>query len=86
MTKRRRSRTDIITDILTIAMEGTLKTRIMYGANLSYTLLKIYLALLQETNLLQTRREDDWVVYTTTEKGMEFLQKTKQPTRVRTSP
>lgn len=78
MAKHRRSRTDIIADILGIAAEGALKTRIMYGANLSYTQLKKYLPLLLKEKLLQTRKGDDWMIYTTTEKGRKFLQEIKQ--------
>jgi len=69
---------DIIADILTIATGGQLKTHIMYKANLSYTLLKKYLALLLETNLLQARKEDGRVIYTITKKGIEFLQGMKK--------
>ena len=71
---------DIIAHILAIAKEGERKTHIMYGANLSYTLLKKYLALLLETNLLQTRKNKGKVIYTTTEKGIELLQKMKNAT------
>lgn len=74
MTKHRRTRTDVIVDILTAAIEGELKTHIMYQANLSYTQIRRYLPLLQEMGLLEAGREGNWEIYTTTRKGIQFIQ------------
>jgi predicted transcriptional regulator len=66
-----RSRTDIAAAILEVAIDGAVKTRIMYSAFLSFPQLKEYLAVLQEKGLLDylpTDRE-----YRTTEKGKLFL-------------
>ena len=66
-----RSRTDIIAAILKISTGGATKTRIMYGAFLSYAQIKEYLAFLQEKGLLW--REEGTQLYKLTQRGMEFL-------------
>jgi len=67
-----RSRLEIIRDILLIAFEedGTKKTRIMYGANLSYKLVTQYLEIIIKAGLL---KYDGKSIYKITRKGMEFL-------------
>jgi predicted transcriptional regulator len=75
MTRLRRSRMDIVVDVLTVALDGVLKTRIMYEANLSYKLLQRYLALLQKENLIEAVRREGVTIYVTTEKGRSLLQK-----------
>jgi len=66
-----RSRTDIISEILKIADNGTSKTKIMYGAYLSYVQLKDYLKVLLENGLLAY--DEHKLQYKTTEKGRMFL-------------
>jgi predicted transcriptional regulator len=66
-----RSREDIVAAILDIAKHSTLKTRIMYGAFLSYPQLKEYLYLLLENDLLEHDANEK--VYSTTPRGMQFL-------------
>lgn len=66
-----RSRGDIVAAILDIAKHGTIKTRIMYGAFLSYPQLKGYLDLLLENDLLEHDANDK--VYSTTARGIRFL-------------
>jgi len=68
-----RSRLEIIRDILTIAVEegGTKKTRIMYGANLSYRLVTQYLDIVIKAGLL---KYDGKSTYTITCRGKEFLE------------
>ena len=66
-----RSRTDIAAAILEIAIDGAIKTKIMYKAFLSFPQLKEYLSVLEEKGLLNyvaTDRE-----YRTTDKGKQFL-------------
>ena len=70
----RRSRFDIIANILTIAKEETLKTPILYGANLNYGQLCNYLVFLLENNLLNSHGCDEQKRYETTEKGFRFLE------------
>lgn len=73
-TQKRRDKLFIIAEILEIAREGTLKTQIMYRANLSFTQLNQYLKLLTEIKLLEVIKKNDKSIYVITEKGMKFLQ------------
>jgi predicted transcriptional regulator len=73
-----RSRLQIVADILFVVgeRESTKKTRIMYQANLSYDLLKRYLAETIEAGLI--RVDKDKRSYTLTRKGEQFLEKFKK--------
>jgi predicted transcriptional regulator len=66
-----RSRTEIIALILATATNGATKTRMMYGAYLSYTQIVEYLKLLQVKGLLVY--EEGTQQYKLTEKGLHFL-------------
>jgi predicted transcriptional regulator len=66
-----RNRLEIIADVLEIVSNGAKKTQIMYGANLSYTLLCRYLEAVMNLNLVQ---EGEGSVYRLTEKGHAFIQ------------
>jgi predicted transcriptional regulator len=66
-----RSRTDIAAAILEIAVDGAIKTRIMYKAFLSFPQLKEYLSVLEEKGLLDFVAVDR--EYRTTDKGRQFL-------------
>ena len=66
-----RSRTEISSMILEAARVGATKTKIMYKAYLSYTLVKVYLKFLQDNDLL--RYEKLTKQYKITEKGLKFL-------------
>jgi predicted transcriptional regulator len=71
---KRRDKLSIIAEILEIAKNGTLKTQIMYRANLSFAQLSEYLTFMKKANLLQqfnTGKD----VYATTEKGKDFLER-----------
>ncbi len=61
----------IIADILKVAREGAKKTKIMYVANLSYSLLEKYLG---ETTTMGFLFFDNYA-YQVTEKGQAFLEK-----------
>ena len=66
-----RSRLEIIRDILLVLGEdGSKKTHIMYGANLSYKLLLRYLEHILDAGLVEY---DGDSYYTITEKGKKFL-------------
>ena len=67
-----RSRTDIVCQILQTANGGTTKTRIMYGAYLSYAQLKEYLGTLIENGLVEFESESN--TYRTSPKGLRFIQ------------
>jgi len=79
---KRRDRLYIIAEILEIAKEGTLKTQIMYRANLSFTQLNDYLNFMLKTNLLDKNLQNDKEVYKATEKGMDFLQRYREITEL----
>ncbi|WP_148681057.1 winged helix-turn-helix domain-containing protein [Candidatus Nitrososphaera gargensis] len=66
-----RSRTDIAAAMLEIALDGAIKTKIMYKAYLSFPQLKEYLAVLEEKGLLEYVSTDN--EYRTTDKGKHFL-------------
>jgi predicted transcriptional regulator len=70
---KRRDKLFIIAEILEIARDGTLKTQIMYRANLSFTQLNDYLDFMLKTNLLDKTAHNSKDVYGATEKGTAFL-------------
>lgn len=72
----RRSRIDIIIDILDVAKEGVNKTGIVYRTNLNFTLAQKYLELLRKHNLMENKSDK----YITTEKGKNFLEKAREIT------
>ena len=64
----------IISDILLFAISGMRKTELMSKAGLSSEQLQKYLSMLFKSELLETSREKRRIVFTTTEKGKNFLQ------------
>jgi predicted transcriptional regulator len=75
--RKRRNRLYIIAEILTIAKEGSLKTQIMYRANLSFAQLNEYLSFLIKIYLLKINSENGKQIYLTTAKGNKYLEKYK---------
>jgi predicted transcriptional regulator len=74
-TSKRRDKLSIVSEILEIAKEGTLKTQIMYRANLSFTQLNDYLKFMLKSNLLKKFANRGKEVYAATAKGLDFLQR-----------
>lgn len=72
---KRRDKLSIIAEILEISKEGTLKTQIMYKANLSFAQLNDYLKFMLKTSLLSKFRANGKDVYAATEKGVDFMQR-----------
>lgn len=72
---KRRDKLGIIAEILEIAKDGTLKTQIMYKANLSFAQLNEYLDYMLKTRLLDKLDINKKEVYVATDKGVDFLQK-----------
>lgn len=71
----RRSRLDIICEILRVISDGTEKpTRIIQKANLSWKGLLLYLEALTRNQLVSRNMEGRRVVYTLTAKGVSVLQ------------
>jgi len=76
--RKRRDRLYILAEILDIAKEGTLKTQIMYKANLSFAQLNEYLDLLMTMKLVGITKGKAKTVYKTTPKGLQYLENYKE--------
>jgi len=76
--ERRRDRHEIIAEILKTALNGKIKTHIMYRAKLSYSQINEYLPLLIEKGFLENtkvmRGKQRALVYRTTSKGLQFME------------
>jgi len=72
--RRRRDRMFIMAEVLEVAIDGALKTQLMYRANLSFAQLNEYLRLLSDLRLLETVESTQKKVYKTTAKGIRYLQ------------
>jgi predicted transcriptional regulator len=70
-TNKNRSNLDIVREVLSIALVKVCKTRIMYGANLSFHQLEKYLSALLGNALLSFDGDSG---YLTTASGEEFMQ------------
>jgi predicted transcriptional regulator len=81
-TSKRRDKLYIMAEILEIARDGTLKTQVMYRANLSFTQLNDYLAFMQKINLLEKIEMSGKDVYRATDKGLDFLQRYREITEL----
>ncbi|UCE29610.1 MAG: hypothetical protein JSV85_02510 [Candidatus Bathyarchaeota archaeon] len=72
-----RSQWDIMASVLRLAENPISKTRIMYGANLSFRQLERYLEFLLDTGFLGVREERQSKVtqlFFTTDSGFSFLE------------
>ena len=72
--RKRRDRLYIVAEILAIAKDGSIKTQIMYRANLSFAQLNEYLNFLLKRELLKRNTENGKTFYKTTAKGFKYLQ------------
>jgi predicted transcriptional regulator len=79
---KRRDKLYILAEILEIAKEGTLKTQIMYRANLSFTQLNDYLRFMLKISLLEKVLIHEKDIYRATDKGMDFLQRYREITEL----
>lgn len=70
---KNRDRLSIVAAILEAANPGTSKTRIMFSANLSFSLLEKYLDITSRAGFLQIKESK----YNLTELGQEFLREYK---------
>ena len=71
---KRRSRTDIVVDILKVTMNGAKKTHIVYEVNLNFNIAQKYLEMLSEKELV--RRENG--LFITTDKGKVYQEIAKE--------
>ena len=79
---KRRDKLYIIAEVLEIAKEGTLKTQIMYRANLSFTQLNDYLGFMLRFSLITKILHNDREIYRATDKGLDFLQRYREITEL----
>jgi len=75
---KRRDHLYIMAEILEVAIDGALKTQVMYRANLSFAQLNEYLKLMLDLKLLETVKNTEKTYYKTTSKGMRYLQSYKE--------
>jgi len=75
-TRRRRSRAEVIADILGEASDGANKTRLIYRCNLNFARFNRYLHELLRANLVEcvNANPEGVALYKTTEKGRELLE------------
>ncbi len=71
----RRSRIEVICDILSEALNGANKTRLMYQCNLNFTRFNHYLQELLDNGLIErvSSNPKSIILYKTSEKGREFI-------------
>jgi len=79
---KRRDKLFIISEILEITREGSLKTQVMYRANLSFTQLNDYLNFMLKTNFLKKTSVAGKDVYGATDKGLDFLDRYRETTEL----
>ncbi len=72
----RRSKVDIIIDILNVVKKGADKTSIVYKTDLNFKLIDKYLDLLQKYGLIENRSDK----YIATKKGNIFIERARQIT------
>ena len=76
--ERRRDSHDIVAEILKTAVNGKIKTHIMYRAKLSYSQINEYLPMLVQKGFLDntkiSRGRQTAAVYRTTTKGLQFIE------------
>ena len=70
---RYRNQLSIFEEVLTIALGGAGITRIVYGANITFTRFRRYAPFLLERGLLVQEVNPGGTIYKTTEKGRIFL-------------
>ena len=73
----KRSRDMIISQILDICTAGASKTRIVYQANLNFRTVNPYLELLTKNGLIEVK-DGPTIVYETTDRGSDLLDKFKE--------
>jgi len=70
---KNRSRVEIVANMLSIARSGSLKTHLMYKANLSYVMVTEYLDYLSKSGLIKRVILNGANAFQTTARGIEYL-------------
>lgn len=78
----RRDKLNIMAEILEVAKEGQIKTRIMYRVNLSFSQVNEYLSFLTEMGFLRVRLENRKKIYKTTTKGISYIDNYAEMTKL----
>lgn len=73
----KRSKYEIISQILNICVGGACKTKIVYQANLNFRTINPYIDLLTKNGLIKTNMGRN-LQYETTNKGMKLIEDFKQ--------
>ena len=77
-TPKRRDKLVIMAEIVNLAKKGTSKTHMMYKANLSFSQINEFLALLSQTGLLEKSAYNGKAIYMATSKGLDFMERQQQ--------
>jgi predicted transcriptional regulator len=83
---RRRSRLDIIAEILDAAIEGAVKTRIMYKVSVNFVQFNEYVKFLLKARLINVARNKKRTIYKTTGKGRLLLRRFKEAEKMLSRP
>lgn len=75
-----RNRLEIMAEIVTLCKEPQIRTKVMYKTNLSWQMLVRYLSQMQSMGLLKVHHSP--TRYATTQKGLEFLKKWRELTKL----
>jgi predicted transcriptional regulator len=76
--KKRRDRLEVINAILDVALEGAVKTRIMYRTNVNFRQFEDYVDPLLEAGLVEVLDMENRTLYKTTEKGKTLLARLRE--------
>jgi predicted transcriptional regulator len=68
----KRCKNDIISQILSICLQGANKTRIVYQANLNFRTVNPYMDILIKNDLIEAMQQQP-IIYRTTPKGTSLL-------------
>jgi predicted transcriptional regulator len=73
----KRSKQEIIAQILEVCLESASKTRIVYQVNLNFRTINPYLEILIKNNLIEVGKGEQ-TLYNTTQKGADLLETIKK--------
>jgi predicted transcriptional regulator len=76
--KKRRDRLEVINAILDMAIDGAVKTRIMYRTNVNFRQFEDYIADLLDAGLVEVLQTESRRIYRTTEKGKTLLSRLRE--------